>query len=287
MSQNGENNYIKPDWKVLKEDSYWQWTDMLDDKGHKLFNELYKQLNDKCTRGQWKVGGQLVREPKRSIIVKDLINIDDQETVGFRESEISRETQGTSSINKNRDINVTPHDTYDWSDFPIIRDIGLQIFKELKIDDKDTLFHYCLVNIYDNGKDGIGWHSDREAGKTNIVSVSLGETRDFAIRSIDQTTNGGKLEKKEIKINSNSLGNQRFLDNFFSSKTPSNLKTIIKRPYYESPNTIKIPLWSGDVFHMKDGCQERYKHELCRTDKKVGPRINLTFRRFPDHIGAN
>jgi alkylated DNA repair dioxygenase AlkB len=46
-------------------------------------------------------------------------------------------------------------------------------------------FNSCLLNLYHNGNEGMGWHSDDEielAEQAPIVSVSLGATRKFAFR---------------------------------------------------------------------------------------------------------
>ena len=46
-------------------------------------------------------------------------------------------------------------------------------------------FNSVLLNLYRNGKDGVGWHSDHEKnyGKNQIIaSVSFGETRMFRLR---------------------------------------------------------------------------------------------------------
>jgi alkylated DNA repair dioxygenase AlkB len=46
-------------------------------------------------------------------------------------------------------------------------------------------FNSVLLNLYRNGKDGVGWHSDRTGnfGKDQVIaSVSFGETRPFRLR---------------------------------------------------------------------------------------------------------
>jgi len=46
-------------------------------------------------------------------------------------------------------------------------------------------FNSVLLNLYRNGKDGVGWHSDRTEnfGQNQIIaSVSFGETRPFRLR---------------------------------------------------------------------------------------------------------
>ena len=50
----------------------------------------------------------------------------------------------------------------------------------------DVKFNGCLLNLYRNGFDRMGWHSDneRELDKSkSIASLSLGTTRDFCFRS--------------------------------------------------------------------------------------------------------
>jgi alkylated DNA repair dioxygenase AlkB len=49
----------------------------------------------------------------------------------------------------------------------------------------NTTFNSCLLNLYHNGSEGMGWHSDDEEslGKnTTIASVSLGAVRKFAFK---------------------------------------------------------------------------------------------------------
>lgn len=49
----------------------------------------------------------------------------------------------------------------------------------------NTKFNAALVNLYRNGQDGVGWHSDNEAcngPEPTIASVSLGATRRFDMR---------------------------------------------------------------------------------------------------------
>jgi alkylated DNA repair dioxygenase AlkB len=48
-----------------------------------------------------------------------------------------------------------------------------------------TTFNSCLLNLYHNGDEGMGWHSDDEEslGKNNtIASLSLGAERNFLFR---------------------------------------------------------------------------------------------------------
>ena len=48
-----------------------------------------------------------------------------------------------------------------------------------------TIFNSCLLNLYHNGDEGMGWHSDDEKslGKdSTIASVSLGAAREFRFK---------------------------------------------------------------------------------------------------------
>ena len=58
-----------------------------------------------------------------------------------------------------------------------------------------TDFNSCLLNLYHDGSDGMGWHSDNEKEldkQSPIASLSLGATRKFAFRH--------KKEKTTISI---------------------------------------------------------------------------------------
>ena len=49
----------------------------------------------------------------------------------------------------------------------------------------ETKFNSCLLNLYQNGNEGMGWHSDDEKplGKNNtIASLSLGAERKFSFK---------------------------------------------------------------------------------------------------------
>ena len=45
------------------------------------------------------------------------------------------------------------------------------------------VYNGCLCNLYRNGTDSVAWHSDREAERGAVASLSLGATRVFRVRS--------------------------------------------------------------------------------------------------------
>ena len=101
-------------------------------------------------------------------------------------------------------------------------------------------FNSVLANLYRDGRDAMGWHSDDEpelGPKPVIASLSLGATRRFVLKARQPDAEG-----------------------------------VIERHVIELPH--------GSLLLMRGDCQARYRHALPRTAKPVGPRINLTFRRI-------
>lgn len=98
-------------------------------------------------------------------------------------------------------------------------------------------FNSLLANLYRNGDDSVGWHSDdeKELGKNPIIaSVSLGATRRFSLKP----------------------------------KHDRRLKPI------------HLELSAGDVLIMAGETQHHWQHQVPKTKKSPGPRINLTFRKI-------
>lgn len=94
-------------------------------------------------------------------------------------------------------------------------------------------FTSCLLNLYRNGQDSNGWHSDNEKELGNnpiIASVSFGEERYFHLK------------------------------------------------YKTKPIKHKILLQHGSLLLMKGTTQHHWLHQIPKTKKKIGSRINLTFR---------
>ncbi len=97
-----------------------------------------------------------------------------------------------------------------------------------------TSFNSVLVNLYRDGSDSMGWHSDdeKELGPEPVIaSVSLGAARRFNLRRRDDTS--------------------------------------IKQ---------STELAHGDVLIMAGPTQALWQHQIPKTSRTVGPRLNLTFR---------
>lgn len=100
-----------------------------------------------------------------------------------------------------------------------------------------TRYNSCLLNLYPEGIDGMGWHSDDEKELrplATIASLSLGSDRKFSFKH--------RLTKE----------------------------------------TVSLTLQNGSLLLMKGTTQKHWLHQLPKTKKTIGPRINLTFRSIID-----
>jgi alkylated DNA repair dioxygenase AlkB len=101
-------------------------------------------------------------------------------------------------------------------------------------------FNSVLANLYRDGHDAMGWHSDDEpelGAQPVIASLSLGAERRFRFRrrrGRDEPAHPG--------------------------------------------DTFELPLPHGSLLRMAGTTQQRYRHDLPRMRGLDAPRINLTFR---------
>lgn len=96
-------------------------------------------------------------------------------------------------------------------------------------------FNSVLINLYRDGRDSMGWHSDDEASlgsEPEIASLSLGATRRFHLK--------------------HRTGDER----------------------------LSLDLAHGSCLIMRGRCQAAWRHQVPKTKKPVGARINLTFRKI-------
>jgi alkylated DNA repair dioxygenase AlkB len=141
--------------------------------------------------------------------------------------------------------------TYTYSRIKLIPDLDIDPLVQRCIDFSNEefpnwQFNGALVNLYENGQDNVGWHSDAEdtlVPDGPIVSFSFGFTRQFQVRTIPSKWN----DKKK---------------------------------------TWKWDLGNGDIAVMygKD-FQKILQHQVPKTSKKIPDsvdprRINITVRPF-------
>ena len=108
-------------------------------------------------------------------------------------------------------------------------------------------YKMCLVNLYEP-EHYIGAHSDDEkqlVPNSPIFSLSIGESRLFRIKSREKSKEASKEASKET-----------------------------------TKERLDILLNSGDLLIMGGTTQKTHKHELPKSKKNVGRRINYTLRCF-------
>jgi alkylated DNA repair dioxygenase AlkB len=99
-----------------------------------------------------------------------------------------------------------------------------------------TKFNSCLLNLYHNGDEGMGWHSDDEEslGKNNtIASLSLGAERKFLFRHkqtkqiVSLVLEHGSLLVMKEATQSNWLHSLPKSKNIFQSRINLTFRTIL------------------------------------------------------------
>ena len=126
-----------------------------------------------------------------------------------------------------------------WTD--ALRPLRKQLQSELGTD-----FNSVLANLYRDGRDRMGWHSDDErelGGRPLIASLSLGAPRRFVLKR--------KAAHPEL----------------VEGRDDPSVKLTLELPH-------------GSLLLMGGDTQAHYKHALPATAKPIGARINLTFRRI-------
>lgn len=123
---------------------------------------------------------------------------------------------------------------------PALADVRRRLTDALGVE-----FDSVLANLYRDGRDSMGWHSDdeRELGPAPIIaSLSLGGARRFLLKpkanARRDAADDGEGERLALILN------------------------------------------HGSLLVMAGGTQRRYLHALPTTAAKVAPRINLTFRKI-------
>ena len=101
-------------------------------------------------------------------------------------------------------------------------------------------FNSVLANLYRDGNDSMGWHSDDEPElglQPVIASLSVGQTRAFRLRR----------------------------------KLPRGTRAA-------PGDTAQVPLSHGSLLRMAGDTQRLYRHEVPKARRVTAARINLTFR---------
>lgn len=110
-------------------------------------------------------------------------------------------------------------------------------------------FESCLVNMYRDGADSVGWHADDEPemGDPIIASVSLGAPRRFSLRRKPAARESARAAR------------------------------LAGAPW-ATPDTLRVTLEHGSMLVMGRGVQTEWEHSVPKQPACLDPRVNLTFR---------
>lgn len=182
------------------------------------FNLVYNEIDKKCHTYKVKMYNRVFDSKRRSCVL-------------ISEKVVNKLAKGGSTFQYSDVPNC------EWNCSPSICKIKHYVESLTSL-----TFDFCLVNIYKNGDDYIGYHSDKNADKSCVLSISLGCPRKFRFRKKEDTSG---------------------FDYEFTMESGDLL--IMLGPTKDN-NYI--------------GCQSIYKHSVPIEKKKSEPRINLTFRQF-------
>ena len=169
------------------------------------------------------------------------------------------------------------------------------------------LFNSCLLNLYRDGGDCMGWHADDETEYCSSSSSAPPLSSRPPPRAPPAKDDSGKKEEPEasssppplargnsdIVIASTSFGERR---DFYLRPKPSKSRAGAARPeggeeaqqqrhgrrlgqQPPPPTKVRYCLGDGDVLFMLGQTQHRFQHSVpARAKDSKGERINLTFR---------
>lgn len=125
---------------------------------------------------------------------------------------------------------------------PVLQDLREHLQKSLGI-----YFNSMLANLYRDGHDSVGWHTDKNPAlgeQPTIASLSFGDSRTFELRKNPPPEENGD---------------------------------------YTYMEHLKVPLIHGSLLTMEGALQHDWQHRVPKEYHDRGPRINLTFRlTFPE-----
>ena len=139
-------------------------------------------------------------------------------------------------------------------------------------------FDYMLAHIYRDHNDYLGWHSDKEALDTPVLSVSLGAERSFRFRLVGTT----KGYTNEYSLDSGDVLHMHAPD---PKSEDDILKKGCQRTYQHyvppmSVNEIKTHLIKLGITFPSGRFTKNVAEQLMKKHNAYPVRINLTLRQF-------
>eukprot|EP00439_Symbiodinium_sp_Y106_P057808 s5844_g8.t1 len=138
----------------------------------------------------------------------------------------------------------------------------------------------CNVNLYEDGSNSVGWHSDDEAlfqgliHDTRIISLSLGQQRKFDLRKNWPEDGLALLASWRLPLCARPQATRRAVLMLLSCLCASHAGEKIQE---------RLHLGNGALATMEGMLQKHYMHRVPREADDLGPRINLTWRWIKKH----
>lgn len=249
-------------------DEWWSYTPNFfdDDLSQKIFEGLLPSFEKLCMSYTVSMYGKSFESRKISCIFTE------------NPKEISERADAKS---KGFDYAETP--AYAWSEAPV----ELTKIKELLEEEYKFNLDYVLCHIYRGitqrkkldgttitraGQDYIGFHNDKEALNSEIISVSFGATRKFEIREMKNKRNSDCIYLKSGDV-FHMYGprgeNQRSCQHIYEHQVPP--MTLKELKEFVLSKDIKMPKGRVTFDSLT---------EICNQNSIEPTRINLTFRQF-------
>jgi alkylated DNA repair dioxygenase AlkB len=127
----------------------------------------------------------------------------------------------------------------------------LALLRALVQDATGAAFDSCLLNLYRDGRDSIGWHADDEAAlgpRPVIAALSLGAERALDFRPRRSAAGAASAASA---AGGDEAGRVR----------------------------VRVSLPAGSLLVMRGQTQRLWHHGIAKTACACGPRVSLTFRR--------
>lgn len=254
--------------QLVFDEKYWSYLPRFIPNSEDVYRSLLPQLEKTCGIYTINMYGKVFESRKISCIfvpdVNDVKNRTDAKSKGF-------------------DYNETP--AFDWVESPP----EIRLIKELIEKTFGYKIDYVLCHIYrgltirkkvngedieEVGQDYIGWHNDKEALDSEIFSVSLGATRRFQFRHLDNK----KGCADELILRCGDLVHM---------KGPREKQKSCQRVYKHQVPQMSI---NDLVAHVEECNTPTFEGRKTYTSLKdhikkydIAPtRINLTFRQYED-----
>ncbi|CAD7959202.1 unnamed protein product [Amoebophrya sp. A25] len=159
-------------------------------------------------------------------------------------------------------------------------------------------FTVCVCNLYRDGSEHIGWHTDKEeilwAAEPSCKMEGLPRPPDASLDDTE-TTSRSHTTAFPTSTSNSSTASPPQTSTLLSPRTSSPplappiasislgaSRDFLLRSVTQREDRLHLRLHSGSLLLMQNACQHQYVHCVPREKGCKSPRLNLTFRCVPD-----